>query len=93
MSLTLPVIYVIDARTILTPLAKVDIDWDTVQEPPPCGPSTRPESELLEADPTGVDARLHLDDIEAVSPLFPSARARANGRSGASPRAPTCCRF
>lgn len=55
-----------DARTVLSPAASVEIDWDTVMEPPAKSAPTRPESEL-EPDTLSVAAKLSADDIEAVS--------------------------
>ncbi|BEI81725.1 hypothetical protein CcaverHIS002_0208850 [Cutaneotrichosporon cavernicola] len=60
------IIYVMDARTILCPVSPVEIDWDTVMEPPANkNPPTRPES-MLEPETPGVAAKLCADDIEAM---------------------------
>ncbi|KAL1411042.1 hypothetical protein Q8F55_001989 [Vanrija albida] len=60
------VIYLIDARTILCPAPPVEVDWDMVAEPSPTkAPDTRPESDL-EPDHTELEARLGVDDIEAI---------------------------
>ncbi|CAK9784077.1 hypothetical protein CC85DRAFT_325040 [Cutaneotrichosporon oleaginosum] len=59
------IIYVMDARTILCPASPVEIDWDTVMEPPANKGPTRPESEL-EPEAPGVAAKLSADDIEAM---------------------------
>jgi hypothetical protein len=72
------VVYVIDARTVLCPTAPVEIDWDTIAEPPADKvavhtPPTRPDSDLLEPDVADVEARLPVDDIEAIRRF--SARA------------------
>lgn len=77
------VIYVMDARTILSPAASVEIDWDTVMEPLAKSAPTRPESEL-EPDTLSVAAKLSADDIEAVS-----VRQRSGQRAAdeACPRA------
>lgn len=60
------IIYVIDARTVLAPVNPVDVDWDTVHEPLKSGTIARPESELGGDAPPQLEARLSVDDIEAV---------------------------
>ncbi|GMK55071.1 hypothetical protein CspeluHIS016_0201270 [Cutaneotrichosporon spelunceum] len=63
------IIYVMDARTILCPVSPVEIDWDTVMEPPANKDApTRPES-MLEPQTPGVEAKLSADDIEAMRQL------------------------
>lgn len=81
------VIYVIDARTILAPVTPVDVDWDTVHEPLKTGTVARPESEL-EGDQVNVEARLSVDDIEAVSSNF---QPFANFRCAVSPAERMSC--
>jgi hypothetical protein len=73
-----------DARTILCPMTPVEIDWDTVMEPPANkGAPTRPESEL-EPEAPGVAAKLSADDIEAVS----LSGGRVSGGSACQLRTP-----
>lgn len=58
--------YVVDARTALVTPAPIDIDWDTIAEPPAKAP--RPESKLEPGNgEVDVEARFPVEDIEAVS--------------------------
>lgn len=53
----------VDARTVLVKPPTIDIDWDTIAEPPAKGP--RPTSRL-EPHVGEVEARFPVEDIEAV---------------------------